>query len=105
MRWAHMPFVYDTMTAFRRTKYLTVPNGFGKPSAGLDMVIDLFGEAQEKTKIYPVEWWESVWANKAKRTDVLDKITNHCQADVRMNAQIYPLLLAADVRANIRRAL
>jgi uncharacterized protein YprB with RNaseH-like and TPR domain len=105
LEWNLFPGLYDTLKAFRRTKYLTVMNGFGKPSGGLAMVADFGGAKQEKTAIYPVEWWESIWGNKMERIGTLQEITNHCQADVRMNAQVFDYLWAADMRATIKRAL
>lgn len=101
--WPAHPLTYDTMKAFRRTGFLTRQNGFGKPSAGMDMVADFLGVVQLKTKIYPREWWLSIWGNKAKRTAALDEIERHNQQDVRLNASIYPILLANDPRVMIRR--
>lgn len=98
------PFVaYDTLTAFRRTGYLTVPNNFGKPSGGLDMVADFLHIRQEKTKIYPYDWWEAVWAKEAKRLDAMNEIVEHCQRDVRMNANVFPFLFAADPRPALKK--
>jgi uncharacterized protein YprB with RNaseH-like and TPR domain len=105
IQWLAWPFAYDTLIGFRRAHYFTVPNCVGKPSAGLDMVIDLFGIHQEKTKVMPVQWWESVWGSEKKRTESIDTIVSHCQSDVRMNAQMYPLILAADQKAVIRRCM
>jgi len=99
------PALYDTLKAFRRTKYLTRPNGFGKPSGGLAMVADFGGVPQEKTAIYPMAWWESVWANKKKRLEAMHEIIDHCQRDVRMNANVFDFLWAADLRATIKRAV
>lgn len=97
------PFVYDTLKAFRRTGLLTVQNAFGKPSAGLDMIVDALDGVQEKTKIYPASWWESVWDSKGARKQAMNFIVEHCQADVKMNASIYPQLLAMDGKATIKR--
>jgi uncharacterized protein YprB with RNaseH-like and TPR domain len=105
MEWSLYPGLYDTLKAFRRTKYLTVMNGFGKPSGGLDMVADFGGINQEKTKIYPVQWWEGVWGSKQMRAEALQDISEHCQADVRMNARVFEYLWAADMRATIKRAI
>jgi len=105
IQWDIYPALYDTLKAFRRTKYLTVPNGFGKPSGGLDMVADFGGINQEKTKIYPVAWWESVWGDKKERTATIQEIAAHCQADVRMNANVFDYLWAADMKAIIRKAI
>jgi len=105
IEWRINPFTYDTLKAFRRTHFLTRQNGFGKPSAGLDMVADFAGVKQEKTKIYPADWWESIWGNKQTRSEAIHKIVLHCQKDVRLNANILEVLWAADMRATIRRAL
>jgi len=105
IQWDIYPALYDTHKAFKRTKYLTVPNGFGKPSGGLDMVADFGGINQLKTKIYPVEWWESVWGNKRDRIEALQNIVDHCQKDVRLNANVFDYLWAADMKAIIRKAI
>lgn len=97
------PFTYDTMRAFRRVGMRTVLNRIGKPSAGMDMVADFLGLDQLKTKIYPVDWWQSIWGNDAERLDALNEIVDHCQRDVRMNAQIYERLLPLDEKAVIKR--
>ena len=103
--WTARPVMYDTLHAFRRTGYLTQPNGFGKPSAGLDMVADFGKVIQEKTRIYPNEWWETIWGNKRKRVEAMDKIVDHCQRDVRLNANVLPFLWEADVRPVFARSL
>ena len=100
---ASRPFVYDTLNAFRRLGYKTIPNGFGKTSAGLAHVVDFFGIEQEKTGIYPREWWAAVWRNTEKRKAAMDKIVRHCQADTKMTKQVYYLLLRADHSACIKR--
>jgi uncharacterized protein YprB with RNaseH-like and TPR domain len=98
------PFVvYDTLHAFRRTGYLTVQNRFGKPSAGLDMVADFLNIKQEKTKIYPRDWWESVWAKKITRLETMNEIVSHCQKDVRLNANVFPHLWKADPRPALKK--
>jgi len=97
------PVVYDTMQGFRRVKVRTIMNGFGKPSAGMAMVADLLGIRQEKTAIYPVEWWQSLWGNDVERADAMNNIVDHCQKDVRMNAQIYEMLLPLDERLVLKR--
>lgn len=99
------PFTYDTMKAFGRTRFRTRNNGFGKPSKALDMMADLLGVTQEKTKIYPTEHWLTVWGNDAEREGAMHDILNHCRADVRMTARIYELLLPYDTKAVIRRWL
>lgn len=97
------PFTYDTMKAFGRTKFRTRNNGFGKPSKALDMMADLLGVPQEKTKIYPTEHWMTVWGRDAEREAAMQDILNHCRADVRMTARVYELLLPYDAKAVIRR--
>jgi uncharacterized protein YprB with RNaseH-like and TPR domain len=94
---------YDTLTAFRRTGYLTVPNGFGKPSGGLDMVSDFLHIKQLKTKIYPYDWWEAVWAKEEKRREAMNDIVDHCVRDVRLNANVFPYLWAADPRPTLKK--
>ena len=96
-------FVYDTMKAFRRLGYKTVPNHFGKPSAGLAHVVDFFGEDQQKTGIYPRAHWDVIWADEERRKEAMGDLVNHCSADVRMNEKIYNRLLPLDERAVIRR--
>jgi len=103
--WDLSPFTYDTLKAFRRTGYLTRQNGFGKPSAGLAMVADFAGVPQDKTSIFPVEWWGQIWGNKKKRAEALQNVVSHCQADVRMNAAVWEFLWNGDKRATMRRAL
>ena len=103
--WSLYPLVYDTLPAFRRCGYLTVQNGFGKPSAGLAMVVDALNGFQEKTAIYPASWWSSVWGDSGARKQAMNHIVDHCCADVRMTSDIYPELLHADNRAYIKRLL
>ena len=55
--WDIAPFTYDTLKAFRRTGYLTRQNGFGKPSAGLGLVTDLWRSKQEKNEIVTGKRW------------------------------------------------
>jgi uncharacterized protein YprB with RNaseH-like and TPR domain len=103
--WSLYPLTYDTLPAFKRVGYRTVMNAFGKPSAGLDMVIDALDGVQAKTKIYPATWWQSVWGDKQVRKMAMNAIVEHCQSDVKMNAEIYPALLRADMRASVKRVL
>lgn len=98
-------FAYDTMKGFGRTKLLTVQNGFGKPSKGLAHVADLFGLEQEKTSIFPVEWWSAVWNKEIDRMKAMNHIIDHCKRDVSMNARLYDAVLPHDTRAVIRRML
>ena len=97
------PITYDTMRAFGRAGYLTRYNAFGKPSKGLAMVVDFFGEKQTKTSIMPREWWEAIWGNTDERKEALDKIVDHCIEDVKMNTAIIPYLLQSDRRLKIGR--
>ncbi len=100
-----MPLTCDTMKAFKRTRLRTPLNAFGKPSAGLDMTLGFFGLQQEKTKIYPREWWETVWGNVKERTAAMDKVVSHCDADVRMTERFYQALLPLDMKASIKRLI
>jgi DNA polymerase elongation subunit (family B) len=101
--WNSHPLTYDTKSAFRRTGFLTRQNGFGKTSASMDMVADFLGLEQLKTKIYPREWWQSIWGNKEERTKAMNNIVNHNKRDIEMNSKLYPLLLANDPRVIIKR--
>ena len=101
--WNIKPALYDTMRAFRRAGYLTVPNGYGKPTASLAHVVDFFRMKQEKNGVYPVEWWMTIWGNDVERADALNHIVDHCERDVRMNDQIVDFLWAADNRPQIRK--
>ena len=101
--WQTHPLTYDTKAAFRRTGFLTRQNGYGKTSASMDMVADFLGLEQLKTKIYPREWWQTIWGNKAERTKAMNNIVNHNKCDIEMNAKIYPILLANDPRVIIKR--
>jgi hypothetical protein len=96
-------FAYDTFKAFKRLGYKTVPNHFGKPSAGLGHVVDFFGEDQEKTALYPRHHWDIVWGEEERRKEAMGDLVNHCSADVRMTERIFYKLLAQDERAIIKR--
>lgn len=97
------PFTYDTMKGFRRTKMRTTMNYRGKPTAAMDFIVDMFGLPQQKTKIYPVEWWQSVWGNGEQRAEAMNHIVDHCVRDVRMNHEMYELMLPWDIKASFRR--
>lgn len=100
-----VPWLYDTVQAFRRMKYRTRPNRIGRPIAALDHVVDFFGIQQKKTKIYPREHWLSVWeAEAAQRTKALDGLVEHCVSDVEMTEAVYWKLLATDTRGTLLRA-
>jgi len=103
--WLHQHFTYDTMKAFKRTGYRTVLNVVGKPTAKMSMVADFLGLDQLKTAIYPVEWWSSVWGKEIERLESINQIVDHCKRDVKMNAEMYEILLKADPKAVIRRHL
>lgn len=98
------PITYDTMQAFARVKLRTIANArTGKPAKSLDMIADLLGVTQEKTRIYPSEHWRNIWGNKRQRIEAMDNIVDHCQKDVRMNARIYEILLPQDNNLTLKR--
>jgi len=101
--WWTRPLVFDTLTGFRNSGFLTRPNGFGKTSASMDMVADFLGLDQLKTKIYPSQHWRNIWGNKLQRIEAMNLLVDHCQRDVRMNAEMYPILLQNDPKVAIRR--
>lgn len=103
--WGHQPLTYDTMRAFGRTGYRTILNHFGKPTKSMAMVADFLGLDQLKTSIYPVEWWLAVWGKEIDRLIAINNIVDHCKRDVKMNADMYQILLQADRRAIIKRHL
>jgi uncharacterized protein YprB with RNaseH-like and TPR domain len=103
MNWWTHPLTYDTLEGFRRSGLLTRQNGFGKPSASMAMVADFLGLEQLKTGVYPREWWMTVWGNKKKRREYMNDIVDHNVRDVRMNAAMYPILLANYPRVVIKR--
>jgi hypothetical protein len=69
----------------------------------MDMVADFLGLEQLKTKIYPREWWQSIWGNEERRTKAMNNIVDHNKRDIEMNAKMYPILLANDPRVIIKR--
>jgi len=97
------PFTYDTMKAWGRVKLRTVMNGYGKPTKSLDMIGDFLGLDQLKTKIYPRNHWLTIWGNAQQREEAMKDIIDHCQRDVRMNHEIYNIVLQDDMKASIRR--
>lgn len=98
------PLYYDTCQGVRRAGWLTKRNAIGKPTAALDHAIDFLGLDQEKTKIYPNEWWESVWGrNTQARKDAVDGVAAHCVSDVRMTERLYEVLLEDDDKARFSR--
>lgn len=103
MNWWTHPLTYDTLSGFRRSGLLTRQNGFGKPSASMAMVADFLGVEQLKTSIFPREWWLTVWGNKKKRQEHMNEVVDHNQRDVRLNAAMYPILLANDPKVCIKR--
>lgn len=101
--WNARPLVYDTLRGFRNSGFLTRQNGFGKPSASMDMVADFLGMDQLKIKLYPSHHWQNIWGNKVQRAEAMKDLTDHCERDVRMNAEMYPVLLANDPKVLIKR--
>jgi uncharacterized protein YprB with RNaseH-like and TPR domain len=99
------PITYDTMKAFRRVRMRTVLNAIGKPTASLAMIADFLGVKQEKTSIFPVEHWKTIWGNEVERMDAMNSIIDHCVKDVRMNTQVYELLLPYDEKVSMKRWL
>lgn len=97
------PITYDTMLGFRRTKFRTVLNFKGKPTASMDIIGDFLGVTQLKTATYPVMRWQNIWGNETQRTEAMSEIVDHCQRDVRMNQAIYDILLPADNKVVLRR--
>ena len=97
------PLAYDTLKAFKRTGFLTVPNMIGKPTGRLDHVVDMFGIPQMKTALYPREHWKTVWGNKAQRKEAMDKLVEHCVYDVHMNEQVFYSLYPYDKSCTLRR--
>lgn len=97
------PFVYDTMKAFKRCAFLTVPNIVGKPTARLDMVVDMFGIPQRKTALLPREHWKTVWGKQKERLEAMNKLTEHCVLDVAMNEDIYTRLFTFDQTCILKR--
>lgn len=97
-------FYYDTMLAFKRTGYLTVPNIIGKPTASLAHVIDFFDiRLTKKYPIYPRQHWKAVWQTGHQRRKAMDHIVEHCKADVLANEQVYWHLLRDDRLARLER--
>ena len=97
------PFTYDTMRAWGRVKLRTVNNGFGKPTKSMDMIADFLGIDQLKTKIYPRAHWLNIWGNAIKREEAMLNLIDHCQKDIRMNHQIYDIVLPMDAKGSIKR--
>lgn len=104
------PISYDTLKAYRRLGYLSRPNGFGKPSAGLGVVGDIMGvttKDNNKTVIgRSREQWKAIWENpknRGERTEALDEIMDHCKRDVSLNREVFNLLWKADTNMVLRR--
>lgn len=97
------PLVYDTLHAFRRCGFLTRPNGFGKPTASLAFVVDFLNIPQEKTALYPSDHWKTVWESKKEKAETMNRLVQHCVADVVMTEKVYRRLFAEDHAVNIRR--
>ena len=103
MRFDLRPLTYDTLKAFGRVKLRTVMNGYGQPTKSMDMIADLLGLDQLKTKIYPRAHWLTIWGNQAQREEAMLNLIDHCERDVRLNSQIYDALLPEDRKAVFRR--
>lgn len=99
----HFPLAYDTMRAFKRTGLRTRLNQIGKPTAALDHIIDFFGLPQEKTRLYPVEHWKTIWETGDDRTKAVQALVDHCVADVEMTEKIYWKLLDLDTTVGFQR--
>lgn len=97
------PCAYDTLKAFKRCGYLTVPNMIGRPTARLDHVVDMFGIEQEKTALYPREHWKTVWGKKSERKEAMDKLVEHCVRDVSMNEEVFKRMFPMDSTLILRR--
>jgi DNA polymerase elongation subunit (family B) len=99
----YRPLCYDTLKGFKRTGFRTVLNKIGKPSAGLDMVVDGYGHTQRKTKIYPAAWWASVWGSPSDRSVAMTEMIDHCVKDVEMNEAIFWDVMQDDTNPVIKR--
>jgi hypothetical protein len=99
----HRPLIYDTMKGFNRTGFRTVLTKVGKPTAALDMVIDLFGYKQKKTKLYPRHHWETIWGSVSDRSSAMTDLIDHCVKDVEMTEEIFWKIFKADPGIIIRR--
>jgi DNA polymerase elongation subunit (family B) len=99
----YRPLVYDTLKGFKRTGFRTVLNKIGKPSAGLDMVVDGYGHTQRKTKIYPAAWWAAVWGSVSDRSVAMTEMVDHCVKDVEMNELIFHDVMQDDPNPTIKR--
>lgn len=97
------PLSYDLYKAVKRLGIKTEPGYNGKPRAGLKHIVDFLGIENTKTEVYQREWWNSVWEKGEKRGEALDKIVEHCVADVELTEKLYWKLLPVDTRVNIRR--
>jgi len=104
MPFYYNPIYYDTMQAFGRVRLRTIANVHtGKPTKSLAMIADLLGVRQEKTSIYPADHWQNIWGNERQRAEAMNNIVDHCQKDVRMNAQVYEILLPQDNKLTLKR--
>jgi DNA polymerase elongation subunit (family B) len=99
----YRPLVYDTLKGFKRTGFRTVLNKIGKPSAGLDMVVDGYGHTQRKTKIYPAAWWASVWGSVSDRSVAMTEMIEHCVRDVEMNELVWWDVFQDDPNPTLKR--
>jgi hypothetical protein len=97
------PWYYDTCKVFRALGFMTKFNMVGKPAAGLDSAVDFFGFYQMKTKLMPNYVSGALKGPKEKRTEVMNKVVEHCIGDVLMNEKMYFKLIDEDHQTIIRR--
>lgn len=98
------PLSYDLKNAFRRSGLRTVDNGFGKPTAAMDMQVDFFGLEQRKSKVgYPNWRWQTVIGKKALREKTMDELVEHCKCDVAMSYELYYCNIQNDPSPIVRR--
>lgn len=98
------PMTFDTKNAFKRTKFLTIDNGFGSPTASLDMVIDFFRFSQQKTKLYPNRHADAlIGITKKERLAAMEEMVAHCVADCQMTAKIFHELMKHDPKPVFKR--
>lgn len=101
------PVLIDTLKMFRRCGYLSRPNGFGKPSAGLSHVADLLGlfrsDKERKTAIFPREQWKVVWESDKVRTKAMDELVDHCVRDTLLTERVFEKLWEVDTKIVLRR--
>lgn len=97
------PLSYDIKKAFKRTKLRTTDNGFGKPTASLDMMIDFYRLKQSKTRIYPNQHALTIIGKGGERNEAMEELVSHCIEDVRMTEALYYRVIRDDPNPIIRR--